>query len=91
MCSRRPIPKRKYWQDLVRVTGGKTHEQLARITIRQSADCRTWMVQHGVRFQPSLRGTLHLSRTNAFFLGGGKALMNAYYPHGGGAGHRGRV
>ena len=72
-------PEEEYWQDLVRVTGGKTHEQLARITIRQSADCRTWMVQHGVRFQPSLRGTLHLSRTNAFFLGGGKALVNAYY------------
>jgi tricarballylate dehydrogenase len=32
-----------------------------------------------VRFQPPLGGTLHLSRTNAFFLGGGKALMNAYY------------
>ena len=27
----------------------------------------------------SLRGTLHLARTNAFFLGGGKALMNSYY------------
>lgn len=26
-----------------------------------------------------MRGTLHLSRTNAFFLGGGKALMNSYY------------
>jgi tricarballylate dehydrogenase len=26
-----------------------------------------------------LSGTLHLSRTNAFFLGGGKALMNSYY------------
>jgi tricarballylate dehydrogenase len=32
-----------------------------------------------VRFQPPLGGTLHLSRTNAFFLGGGKALVNAYY------------
>ena len=37
------------------------------------------MKAHGVRFQPSLGGTLHLSRTNAFFLGGGKALVNAYY------------
>jgi tricarballylate dehydrogenase len=37
------------------------------------------MQQHGVRFQPSLSGTLHLSRTNAFFMGGGKALVNAYY------------
>jgi tricarballylate dehydrogenase len=32
-----------------------------------------------VRFQPSLGGTLQLSRTNSFFLGGGKALVNAYY------------
>ena len=29
--------------------------------------------------KPAMRGTLHLSRTNAFFLGGGKALINAYY------------
>jgi len=72
-------PEEEYWQDLFRVTGGKTSEPLARMTIRQSADCRAWMVEQGVRFQPSLRGTLHLSRTNAFFLGGGKALVNAYY------------
>jgi tricarballylate dehydrogenase len=37
------------------------------------------MQRHGVRFQSSLRGTLHLERTNAFFLGGGKAVMNSYY------------
>jgi tricarballylate dehydrogenase len=37
------------------------------------------MRRHGVRFQSSLQGTLHLGRTNAFFLGGGKALMNSYY------------
>jgi tricarballylate dehydrogenase len=37
------------------------------------------MAGFGVRFQSALRGTLHLSRTNAFFLGGGKALMNSYY------------
>ena len=37
------------------------------------------MHKYGVRFQPSLTGTLHLSRTNAFFLGGGRALLNAYY------------
>jgi tricarballylate dehydrogenase len=34
---------------------------------------------HGARFQPALGGTLHLDRTNAFFLGGGKALLNSYY------------
>jgi tricarballylate dehydrogenase len=37
------------------------------------------MIRRGVRFQAPLGGTLHLSRTNAFFLGGGKALVNAYY------------
>jgi tricarballylate dehydrogenase len=47
--------------------------------IRASSTCRPWMRKHGVRFQPSLAGTLHLSRTNAFFMGGGKALVNAYY------------
>ena len=72
-------PESEYWQDLRQVTGGETNETLARLTIRRSATCREWMHAQGVRFQPSLTGTLHLSRTNAFFLGGGKALINAYY------------
>jgi tricarballylate dehydrogenase len=37
------------------------------------------MHKHGVRFQPSLSGALHTAKTNAFFMGGGKALVNAYY------------
>ena len=45
----------------------------------ESAGCPEWMRRFGVRFQSPLRGTLHLARTNAFFLGGGKALMNSYY------------
>jgi tricarballylate dehydrogenase len=68
----------EYWDDLNRVTKGITIEPLARLVIRESGTCRDWMKHHGVRFQPSLGGTLHLSRTNAFFLGGGKALVNAY-------------
>jgi tricarballylate dehydrogenase len=72
-------PEEEYWQDLLKVTGGITDEALARFAIRESATCRGWMRRHGVRFQGSLSGTLHLSRTNAFFLGGGKALLNAYY------------
>jgi tricarballylate dehydrogenase len=72
-------PEEEFWQDLFKVTGGKTDEQLARLAIRESSHCRDWMRWHGVHFQPSLSGTLHLSRTNAFFMGGGKALMNAYY------------
>ena len=72
-------PEDEYWQDLLKVTGGLTDEPLARLSIRESSVCRDWMRHHGVRFQGSLSGTLHLSRTNAFFLGGGKALVNAYY------------
>ncbi|MEJ5990308.1 FAD-dependent tricarballylate dehydrogenase TcuA [Ramlibacter sp. PS3R-8] len=72
-------PEEEFWQDLLKVTGGNTDEQLARLVIRASSTCRPWMRKHGVRFQPSLVGTLHLSRTNAFFMGGGKALVNAYY------------
>jgi tricarballylate dehydrogenase len=69
----------EYWDDLKRVTGGATDEALARMTIRESSKVMPWMEDCGVRFQPSLTGTLNLSRTNAFFLGGGKALVNAYY------------
>jgi tricarballylate dehydrogenase len=72
-------PEEEYWQDLLKVTGGQTNEHLARLAIRHTMTCREWMKAHGVRFQPSLGGTLHLSRTNAFFLGGGKSLVNAYY------------
>jgi len=69
----------EYWDDLLRVTGGATDEQLARMTIRASAAAPAWMTARGVNFQPSLTGTLSLGRTNAFFLGGGKALVNAYF------------
>ncbi|HEX2009462.1 MAG TPA: FAD-dependent oxidoreductase, partial [Roseateles sp.] len=72
-------PEEEYWQDLLKVTGGATDEALARLVIRASADCRPWMRRHGVHFQPSLSGALHTARTNAFFMGGGKALVNAYY------------
>ncbi|MHA7886240.1 FAD-dependent tricarballylate dehydrogenase TcuA [Roseicyclus sp.] len=69
----------EYFDDLIRVTKGETDEALARMTIRNSEECLPWMEAHGIAFQPSLSGTLSLSRTNAFFLGGGKALVNAYY------------
>jgi len=72
-------PEEEYWQDLLKVTGGLTDEHLARTVLKHTSGCRPWMMKHGVRFQPPLGGTLHLSRTNAFFLGGGKALVNAYY------------
>jgi tricarballylate dehydrogenase len=69
----------EFVSDLVRVSGPEADEALARVVIRGSAGCPEWMRRFGVRFQSPLRGTLHLARTNAFFLGGGKALMNSYY------------
>lgn len=72
-------PEEEFWQDLLKVTGGQTDEHLARLVIRHSGSCRGWMRRHGVHFQPPLSGALHVARTNAFFMGGGKALINAYY------------
>jgi len=74
-----PYLEEEFWDDLLRVTGGETTEALARLTIRESADLDDWMAAHGVRWQRPLKGTLHLARTNLFFLGGGKAMVNAYY------------
>src|SRR5438105_3037028 len=72
-------PEEEYFRDLINVTGGLTDEKLARLTIRRTQEHVRWMQRYGARFQPPLTGTLQLARTNAFFLGGGKALINAYY------------
>lgn len=69
----------EYWQDLLRVTHGNTNEALAKMMIDKSAELIDWLGERGVHFQPSLSGTLSLGRTNAFFLGGGRALVNALY------------
>ncbi|WYJ43795.1 FAD-dependent tricarballylate dehydrogenase TcuA [Bradyrhizobium sp. 2S1] len=69
----------EFWQDLLLVTGGQTDEELARFMIHESKDILNWIVEQGVRWQPSLGGTLSLGRTNSFFLGGGRAMLNALY------------
>ena len=74
-----PYTEDEFWDDLLRVTGGKTDEELARHMIRESKAMLTWIGEQGVRFQPSLGGTLSLGRTNSFFLGGGRAMLNALY------------
>jgi tricarballylate dehydrogenase len=74
-----PYTEEEYWDDLQRVTGGRTNEALARMMIRESKDMLHWIGMQGVRFQPSLGGTLSLGRTNSFFLGGGRAMLNALY------------
>jgi len=72
-------PVAEYWDDLMRVTAGKTNEKLARMVLEQSEHVVEWMMQQGVRFQPPLKGTLGLARTNAFFFGGGKGMMNSFF------------
>lgn len=67
------------WADLCAVGRGPSDEKLAAATIAASEQVPAWMWRHGARWQRSLRGTLHLGRTNRFFLGGGKALLNSYY------------
>jgi tricarballylate dehydrogenase len=74
-----PYTEDEFWDDLLRVTGGETDEQLARFMIRESKEMLTWIVEQGGRFQPSLGGTLSLGRTNSFFLGGGRSMLNALY------------
>ena len=69
----------EFYADLLGVTGGQTDEQLARLTIRESEGLGQWMASNGIAWQGAIAGTLSLSRTNAFFLGGGKALLNTYY------------
>ena len=74
-----PYTEEEFWQDLLVVTGGQTDEELAKFMIRESKDILGWVVEQGVRWQPSLGGTLSLGRTNSFFLGGGRAMLNALY------------
>ena len=74
-----PYSEDEFFDDLVRITGGETDERLAKLMIRESKEVLGWLVEQGIRFQPSLGGTLTLGRTNAFFLGGGRAMLNALY------------
>ena len=74
-----PYTEQEFWDDLLRVTGGQTDEKLARLMIAESKDVLNWIAAQGVRWQPSLGGTLSLGRTNSFFLGGGRAMLNALY------------
>jgi len=69
----------EFMDDLLRVTKGQTDEELARLTLEKSKQLWDFLWAQGVRFQPSLGGTLSLGRTNAFFLGGGRSMLNALY------------
>jgi tricarballylate dehydrogenase len=66
-------------KDLEIVTGDELDRELAIWAVKESGGVAEWMQSHGARWQPAFKGTLQLDRTNRFFLGGGKALINSYY------------
>ncbi|MEI9806232.1 MAG: FAD-dependent tricarballylate dehydrogenase TcuA [Pseudolabrys sp.] len=74
-----PYEQQEFLDDLYRVTGGQTDKALANLTIERSRELLSWMDEQGVKFQPPLGGTLSLGKTNAFFLGGGRGMLNALY------------
>lgn len=74
-----PYSEEEFWNDLLRVTEGQTNEALARHMIHASHAILPWLIEQGIRFQPCLGGTLTLGRTNAFFLGGGRSMLNTLY------------
>lgn len=69
----------EFLADLISVTGSEIDLDLARLAIAESANLGRWMADHGIAWQKPLKGTLGLARTNHFFLGGGRMLVNAYY------------
>ncbi len=74
-----PYDPAEFLDDLYRVTDGQTDKALAQLTIERSHELIPWMNKQGVLFQPPLGGTLSLGKTNAFFLGGGRGMLNALY------------
>src|SRR6202051_4448484 len=77
--SSEPYREEEFLEDLTGVSGQLASVDFAKFTIRESRTLPQWMSEHGISWQPPLAGTLHLGRTNRWFLGGGKALVNAYF------------
>ena len=74
-----PYTEEEFFEDLLRVTGGHTDEELARLMIAESRKCSAGSPSRACASSRSLGGTLSLGRTNSFFLGGGRAMLNALY------------
>lgn len=68
-----------FFKDLLQVSQGATDERLARVLIRGSSTIAQWLHDNGVRLQDPASGAMPYSRRTAFFLGGGKAMINALY------------
>jgi tricarballylate dehydrogenase len=74
--------------DLARATGGDAHPALTALLIRHCADLPDWLGAAGVALERAGDPGLPASRKTAFFLGGGKAMLNALYRCAGEAGVR---
>jgi tricarballylate dehydrogenase len=61
-------PPEELLRDLAQASGEGMDHDLAAFIVARSGEIPAWMEAHGVRWQPALRGTLQLSRTNRFFL-----------------------
>ena len=72
-------PREEFLADLAGVSDERSNVDLAELLADGSMALPRWMSDQGVKWQEGLRGALHLSRTNGFFLGGGRALLNTYY------------
>lgn len=65
--------------DLEATHEGHGDPALVRLLAQGSAELPGWLQARGVRFQLPERGALPWSRKTAFFLGGGRTLMNTLY------------
>jgi tricarballylate dehydrogenase len=68
-----------FYKDILEVTKGETNKELAKFCVEKSQDIIFWMQNHGCKFQPTIKGALHLANSVAFFSGGGKSMVNNYY------------
>jgi tricarballylate dehydrogenase len=68
----------EFLADLARVTAGEMDRAVAARLVQASAGIPDWLAGCGVAFQPP-GGSLPPSRKTAYFLGGGKAVVNALY------------
>ncbi len=69
----------EFLSDIISVTHGKADKELTEDMVKHSIEAVKWADSHGIKWRKALNATLQLSRTNQFFLGGGKALLNQYY------------
>src|SRR5260221_1316880 len=61
-------PELEYWEDLKKVTAGRTHERLARLTLARTGRVPARVGARRVGFPPSLRRTPQLSPTHTRLL-----------------------